>query len=286
MTLRAIPPACRALLPGLRARASRPPLVPRQALLLPDGRAIGSIEPALATRLEAAGLVEAVASGAAGSERAAAALAGPGPAWQVPVGVGDAGGALDDRLAAIAHWMRNAGLTGRWRDEPLDVTTAAGEVVGAIERAAVRPLGITTFAVHLIGIRPDGCQWVQQRALDKATDPGLWDTLMGGLRGAGESVHETLERETWEEAGLGLADLQALRHAGRITMRRPVVEGYLIEHLDLFEAVVPAGLEPANRDGEVARFACFDEAALAEHLAADRFTLEAALMLCGAAGDA
>jgi len=23
--------------------------------------------------------------------------------------------------------------------------------------------------------------WVQQRALDKANDPGLWDTLMGGM---------------------------------------------------------------------------------------------------------
>lgn len=273
MAPRPIPPACVALLPGLRARAAVQPLIPRQPLVLADGRPIGSIEPELAARLRGAGLVE----------LGSAAGAGDALAWALPPGRGSAGSSIDAGLAAIAHWLREAGLAGRWRDERLDVTTEAGEVVGAIERAAVRPLGITTFAVHLIGLRPDGCVWVQQRALDKATDPGLWDTLMGGLRGAGESVQETLERETWEEAGLRLQDLEAIGRVGHITMRRPVAEGYMIEHLDLFEAVVPEALEPRNRDGEVERFECLSEAPLTERLQADRFTLEAALMLCGAA---
>ena len=68
----------------------------------------------------------------------------------------------------------------------------------------MRPLGITTHAVHLVGWTPDGAVWVQQRAHDKATDPGLWDTTMGGLVTAGESIAATLMRETEEEAGLAV----------------------------------------------------------------------------------
>jgi 8-oxo-dGTP pyrophosphatase MutT (NUDIX family) len=250
-------------LAALVQRAQRAPIHSRVPLVLPDGRAIGTLEPQHARWLGTVARLAALADGS----------------WCVP-----AGESLDAVLAVLAHALQDAGLAGRWRDEALDVTTATGEVVGAIERAAVRPLGITTFAVHLIGRHPDGRTWVQQRALDKATDPGLWDTLMGGLRAAGESIHDTLERETWEEAGLRLADLRDLRPLGRFTMRRPVPEGYMVEHLDVFEAVIPNGLEPRNLDGEVAQFACLGDEALEALLADDRFTLEAALMLCGAAG--
>jgi 8-oxo-dGTP pyrophosphatase MutT (NUDIX family) len=246
-----------------RERARREPLRPREALAVADGRAIGSIEPAVAAALAGDGLLVAAGTGR----------------WTLPA----LPAGLDAAVAAVAEWLRDQGLAGRWRDELLDVTTVeVGERIGAIERAAVRPLGITTFAVHLIGRHPDGRCWVQQRALDKATDPGLWDTLMGGLRAAGESVRETLERETWEEAGLRLADLRDLQARGRFTIRRPVSEGYMVEHLDVFEATVPEGLVPENRDGEVARFACLDDSELDALLADDAFTLEAALMLCGA----
>ena len=148
-----------------------------------------------------------------------------------------------------------------------------------VERAVVRVLGITTRAVHLVGFAPDGRVWVQQRAFDKAVDPGLWDTLMGGQVSAGESIEETLERETQEEAGLAIADLVDVRHTDRITVRRPVARGYVIEHVEVFEATVPAQLVPANQDGEVERFECLTIAALLERLAAGEFSLEATLIL-------
>lgn len=252
-----------ALLSRWRERARRDPLRPRAPLVVDDGRTIGSIEASVAQALAGDGLLVATDRGG----------------WAVAATTGG----LDPALAGLAEWLRDQGLAGRWRNELLDVTTAdQGAPVAVIERAAVRPLGITTFAVHLIGRRADGRCWVQQRALDKATDPGLWDTLMGGLRAAGESVHETLERETWEEAGLRLADLRDLRDLGRFTIRRPVSEGYMVEHLDVFEATVPEGLAPENRDGEVAGFACLTDGELDALLADDAFTLEAALMLCGA----
>jgi len=170
-------------------------------------------------------------------------------------------------------------LSAPWRDERLAVAAAEGPALAAVERAVVRVLGITTWAVHLVGFAPDGRVWVQQRAFDKAVDPGRWDTLMGGQVSAGESVEETLERETQEEAGLAIADLIDVRHRDRITVRRPVAEGYVVEHIEVFEATVPAELAPTNRDGEVERFDCLEIAKLQNELAAGAFTLESTLIL-------
>lgn len=239
----------------LAERASQPPQTARAALFL-DGvvSPIGSIAPLLAERLRTDGLpIGPCAQG-----------------WVI-------GGEADAALARIARHLSTHGLAGAWRDERLAVTDADLQRRGVIERAAVRPLGIATFAVHLIGFTPAGHVWVQQRALDKATDPGRWDTLVGGLVAADED--DALARETWEEAGLRIAELGALAHADHLTIRRPVREGYMVEHIDVFEAVIPDGVEPRNQDGEVARFECMTPQELIERLAADAFTLEAGLML-------
>jgi 8-oxo-dGTP pyrophosphatase MutT (NUDIX family) len=159
------------------------------------------------------------------------------------------------------------------------VTDAHHSLVSVIERAAVRPLGIATQAVHLVACDPSGGVWVQQRALDKAVDPGLWDTTMGGLVSARESVSQTLARETWEEAGLLIDELRELAPFGRFTVRRPTPDGYMVEHIHMFEAVLAGAMQPVNQDGEVARFECLTRAALVERLQADAFTLEAGAIL-------
>jgi len=239
------------------AAADLPPAAPRAPLWI-EGHQVGSIEPALAARLVDAGLPLAASEDGVG--------------WRIA-------GPADSSRATIAHWLHAQGLSARWRDERLAVTSANGSALAVVERAVVRVLGITTRAVHLVGFAPDGRVWVQQRAFDKAVDPGLWDTLMGGQVSAGESIEETLERETQEEAGLVIADLVDVRHTDRITVRRPVARGYVIEHVEVFEATVPAQLVPANQDGEVERFECLTIAALLERLAAGEFSLEATLIL-------
>ena len=121
-------------------------------------------------------------------------------------------------LQQMAQWLRANDLIGAWRDELLSVDDESGKTVSAIERAAVRPLGIATHAVHLIVFDARSDVWVQQRAFDKATDPGLWDTTMGGLMSVGESVAQTLQRETWEEAGLRMTDLHDLTERGPMSI--------------------------------------------------------------------
>ena len=248
-----------------RAAARRPPLRPRSPLHLElAGQAvrIGSIEPALGAQMAAAGLP----------------IGPDGAGWRV-------GAPPSVSLAAIAAWLREAGLAGRWRDELLAVVDDDERPIAAVERSVVRVLGLTTYAVHLVGFAFDGRRvWVQQRARDKATDPGLWDTLMGGQVAAGETVESALVRETWEEAGLDVAALLELRRGARMTIERPVAEGYMVEHLDVFSARLPEGAEPSNRDGEVERFDCLDPSALEARLAAGAFTLEASLILATTRG--
>ena len=245
----------------LQARADQVPSSPREGLFVAtDDTPIGSIEPALAQRMVEAGLpIELTREG-----------------WRV------GGAPLNVAFARIADWLRTQGLASAWRNELLSVTDATGALVGMIERAAVRPLGIATQAVHLVGWAEQGGMWVQQRAFDKATDPGQWDTLMGGLMAADEAVATTLARETWEEAGLRIGDLREVAARGRLTVRRPVSNGYMVEHIHVHEAVVPAGLVPINQDGEVAVFERLSLGHLHERLHAGAFTLEAALILAPA----
>jgi 8-oxo-dGTP pyrophosphatase MutT (NUDIX family) len=248
-----------AWLARLRARADAPPLRPRETLWWGRHR-IGSVEPAVAAALRLPELRQ---------ER---------DGWRVH---GDA----TPSLHRIALALRDAGHVKAWRDEKLAVCNEDGMVLGTIERGAVRALGITTQAVHLLGFTTDGRQWVQQRALDKATDPGLWDTLVGGMVPAGETVALALERETWEEAGLRFGQLQGLAHGGHVLTRRPSSElaaGYVVERIDWFRGFVPDGVVPVNQDGEVARFELLGPGEVGARLEQDAFTVDAALLILAA----
>jgi 8-oxo-dGTP pyrophosphatase MutT (NUDIX family) len=172
-----------------------------------------------------------------------------------------------------------------WRDEQLAVMDEGGVVLGTVERAIVRPLGIPTRAVHLLGYAPDGRHWIQQRSFAKANDPGLLDTLVGGMVPATDSTDEALARETWEEAGLELKQVQQLQHGGVITIRGPSNSGfggYIAERIDWYRCVLPAGVVPANQDGEVQEFRLMPADEVVQRIGANEFTLEAALILAEA----
>jgi 8-oxo-dGTP pyrophosphatase MutT (NUDIX family) len=190
------------------------------------------------------------------------------------------GAELDALLAGVAATLREADCLRGWRDELLDVHDESGRRLGAIERAAVRPLGILTRAVHLNAWTPDGRLWVARRALDKATDPGMWDTLVGGLVASGESLDLALIRECEEEAGLTPHDVRG-RDPMRTVLRmhRRLPEGYQVEDLLVSRCVLDAGVVPSNQDGEVMEFAAVTREQARAMAAAGEFTLEAAIVV-------
>ncbi|MFN3376056.1 MAG: NUDIX hydrolase [Burkholderiaceae bacterium] len=199
--------------------------------------------------------------------------------WHLQCTPGDATSALN----LLARALQAAGRCGPWRDEQLAVLDAQGLQLATVERGAARVLGLATRAVHLVGTAPDGRVWVQQRAFTKPNDPGLWDTLMGGMVAASDTLEQAVARETWEEAGLLVQALSGLRHGGCVEFSRPSHEGggagYMRERIEWFHAVVPAGMAPCNQDGEVERFDLLTPQSLREQVAQGRFTLEAGLVI-------
>jgi 8-oxo-dGTP pyrophosphatase MutT (NUDIX family) len=201
------------------------------------------------------------------------------PAWQL---LGDPSVALQ----FLANTMRQCGyaqVARLWRNEQLAIRSASGAQLATVERGAVRALGISTHGVHLHGYTAANSTWIQQRALDKKTDPGLWDTLMGGTVSAGDSLARALERESMEEAGLRLDQVQDLRPMGSFTMRLPNAHGtgleYVVERIDWYECLVPDDVIPVNTDGEVQQFNLVSQEKLCRMLLGGLFTTEAAMIL-------
>ena len=263
---------------ALLARADQAPLRPRVPLLWQQ-HVIGSVE---------ADFFDPLISRQASLARELLQLehSGNRSHWRL---LGDATPALQ----ALADALREQGagrVRQHWRNEQLAVCDAQGQRIARVERGICRPLGMATCAVHLVGCSKDGRFWVQQRSLDKANDPGLWDTLMGGMVSAQDSLESALARETWEEAGLRVDAMTELRRGGEVLLRKPSSDGadagYVVERVDWYRCTVPDGVQPINQDGEVAQFALLEVPDLIERLQRDEFTTEAALILECALGAA
>lgn len=259
-----------------RVSACQPPAQARQPLWV-AGQAVGSVAAGVLDEIDLQRLSDKRYQ-LLNQERSG------GRVWHLDV----APDAVTPALNLLAGALRAQGRCGPWRNEQLAVCNARGERLGTIERGAVRVLGLATRAVHLVGLATDGRMWVQQRSHTKPNNPGMWDTLMGGMVSAADTLDQALERETWEEAGLRLHALHGVVHGGHVEFRRPSREGggvgYMVERIDWFRCTVPDGVEPRNQDGEVERFERWHPAQVRERIAAGDFTLEAALVLGACCG--
>jgi 8-oxo-dGTP pyrophosphatase MutT (NUDIX family) len=114
--------------------------------------------------------------------------------------------------------------------------------------------------------------------LTKATDPGLYDNLIGGGVPFGQTPAQALVREGFEEAGLQPAQLRGAVAGPVLRLQRDVAEGLQYEWLYSFDLELPPDLTPQNQDGEVAGFTLLpahDALALARD---GRMTVDAALV--------
>jgi 8-oxo-dGTP pyrophosphatase MutT (NUDIX family) len=123
-----------------------------------------------------------------------------------------------------------------------------------VERAAARPFGLTTQAVHVNGVADGERMWLARRAENKPTDPGMLDNLIGGGMTSGLSAAEVLVKEAWEEAGVPAELARRAKRGGTLNILREVREGVQSEVVYVYDLALPADFAPRNEDGEVSEF--------------------------------
>jgi 8-oxo-dGTP pyrophosphatase MutT (NUDIX family) len=187
-------------------------------------------------------------------------------------------------LAAINAALREQGLVRGWRDEAFAIFSLDdGSRLARTERAAARFWGTLTLGAHATGyVRGDdgrpAALWLAQRSPSKATDPGMYDNLVGGGVAAGQTPAQALVREGWEEAGLEAPLMHTARAGAVLRLHRDIHEGLQNERLHAYDLELPHEAHPDNQDGEVAGFTLMsvpDALALA---AGTAMTVDAALV--------
>lgn len=187
-------------------------------------------------------------------------------------------------LAEVAQGLLDSGRLRGWRNEIYAIRNGfAAPPLALIERAAARFFGIATYAVHANGLvhRADAgdapALWIARRSLDKSTDPGMLDNLVGGGIAWGFSAEAALVKESWEESGVPES---VARHAvrGRVAhVLTEVEQGTQAEQLFIFDLLLPPGFRPEPQDGEVAEHRCLGLDALVSVIADGAMTVDASI---------
>jgi 8-oxo-dGTP pyrophosphatase MutT (NUDIX family) len=190
-------------------------------------------------------------------------------------------------LGEVTESLLMEGIIVGWRDELVTVAeTFYSEPIFHIERAASRHFGLMSYASHLTGhtVR-DGVPliWIARRSPTKAIDPEMLDNLVGGRIARAMSPIETLQKESWEEAGISPELAKSARSAGAISLCRKVEEGVHRETIFVHDLYLPPDFEPKNRDGEVAGFLCLPLSDIIERIEnmanGGEFSVDSALVM-------
>ena len=153
-----------------------------------------------------------------------------------------------DGLADAVEQLAEEGFIPGWRNERYRIADLFD-----IERAAARPFGLTTQAVHLNGIVGER-MWLARRSATKPIDPGMLDNLVGGGVTAGLTELQVLVKEAWEEAGISATLAQKATPGGTMSVLREVPEGVQSENISIYDLELPEDFQPRNQDGEVSEF--------------------------------
>jgi isopentenyldiphosphate isomerase len=89
------------------------------------------------------------------------------------------------------------------RIEYFPLVTEKGEVIGKAARSECHSGSFLLHPViHLHVFNKQGEIYLQKRAMNKDTQPGKWDTSVGGHVDYGEEIELALKREAKEELGI------------------------------------------------------------------------------------
>ncbi|MDB5105814.1 MAG: idi [Fibrobacteres bacterium] len=88
-------------------------------------------------------------------------------------------------------------------DEMLTLVTDQDDILGPVPRSRVHGNpALIHRSVHVLVVSRDGRLLLQKRSMRKDTQPGKWDTSVGGHVGFGQTYEEAARREAEEELGL------------------------------------------------------------------------------------
>ena len=94
-------------------------------------------------------------------------------------------------------------------EEMFPIVDEEGNITGAATRGECHSGSMLLHpVVHLHVFNSRGEIYLQRRPMWKDIQPGRWDTAVGGHIDLGESVQQALVRETAEELGIDLTQLQ------------------------------------------------------------------------------
>lgn len=164
---------------------------------------------------------------------------------------------VSEALEAVREALCTAGLIGAPRHEAMPVRlTADGDMLGTIDRSAVRALGLWVTKVHVNGLVRSGAGmpqiWLSRRAKYAAWNPDRFDTLVAGGVAAHQSVDDAVQAECWEEAGLLRDALSGLTPARRKAVQYVSDRGLHRELLLVHDLYLNPDFLPVCQDGEIA----------------------------------
>lgn len=157
-------------------------------------------------------------------------------------------------MATVTARLAAEGALTPWRNELYAVAPAFSAAPWfRLERAAARYFGVHTWAAHINGVvrgTPETQMWFARRSNVKAIDPGMLDNLVGGGIAAGVTLHATLAKEAWEEAGIAAELAARALPAGIVHIWREQPDGLQSETIFVNDLWLPEGFVPQNQDGE------------------------------------
>ena len=97
------------------------------------------------------------------------------------------------------------------QEEQLEIVNEKGEAIGLAPRSRIHgDPSLMHRVVHVLVFNHEGKLLLQKRSLNKDVAPGKWDTSVGGHVGVGEEPISSARRETEEELGIAVRDIEYL----------------------------------------------------------------------------